>query len=87
MGKPKFEMTERLMESECKARCVWIDSKRHRRMMTRMRGGTAELGIEVGRWHGVRREDRVCKYVEVGITITSMMHAHACSHLSIGKFQ
>ena len=26
-----------------------------------MRGGTAELGIEVGRWHGVRREDRVCK--------------------------
>ena len=61
MGKPKLEMTGRLMESECKARCVWIDCKRHRRMMTRLRGGTAELGIEVGRWHGVRREDRVCK--------------------------
>ena len=29
-------------------------------MMTRLRGGTAELGIKVGRWHGVRREDRVC---------------------------
>ena len=29
--------------------------------MTRLRGGTAELGIEVGRWQGVRREDRVCK--------------------------
>ena len=30
-------------------------------MMTRLRGGTAELEIEVGRWHGVRGEDRVCK--------------------------
>ena len=61
MGKSKLEMTGRLMESECKTRCVWIDCKRHRRMMTRLRGGTAELGIEVRRWHGVRREDRVCK--------------------------
>ena len=29
--------------------------------MARLRGGMAELGIEVGRWHGVRREARVCK--------------------------
>ena len=29
--------------------------------MARLRGGTAESGIEVERWHGVRREDRVCK--------------------------
>ena len=27
-----------------------------RSMMARLRGGTAELAIEVGRWHGVRRE-------------------------------
>lgn len=26
-----------------------------------MRGGTAEPGIEVERWYGVRRKDRVCK--------------------------
>ena len=38
MEKPKLEMTGRLMESECKARCVWIDCKRHRRLMTRLRG-------------------------------------------------
>ena len=61
MGKLKFEMTGRLMESECKARCVWVDCKRHRRMMTRLIGGTAEFGIEVGIRHAVRREDRVCK--------------------------
>ena len=30
-------------------------------MMAKLRGGTAELGIEIGRWHGLRREDRVCK--------------------------
>ena len=30
-------------------------------MMATLRGGTVELGIEIGRWHGLRREDRVCK--------------------------
>ena len=29
--------------------------------MARLRGGRAELGIEVGRWHGVKGEGRVCK--------------------------
>ena len=28
-------------------------------MMAKLTGGTA--GNETGRWHGVRREDRVCK--------------------------
>ena len=27
MGKSKLEMTGRLMENECKARCVWVDCK------------------------------------------------------------
>ena len=27
----------------------------------KLRGGTAELGVETGRWHGVRREERICK--------------------------
>ena len=49
IGKSKLEMTGSLMESECKARCVWIDCKKHRRRMTRLRGGTAQLGILVGR--------------------------------------
>ena len=42
MGKLKLEVTGRLMVSECKARCVWIDCKRHRRMMTRLIGGTTQ---------------------------------------------
>ena len=27
----------------------------------KLRGGTAELGLETGRWHGVRREERLWK--------------------------
>ena len=31
-----------------------------------LRGGAAELGIEVGRWHGVRKEDGCVRNVEMG---------------------
>ena len=67
MSKLKLEMTGRLMESEFKAHCVWLDYKRHWRMMSRLRGGTAELANEVGRWHKVgRRHVRCVRNVEMG---------------------
>ena len=56
-GSSKLEMTGKLMDNECKARCVGMDCKRRRRMMAKLGGGIAELGIEIGRWHGLRRED------------------------------
>ena len=59
VGSSKLEMTGKHMDNECKARRVGMVCKRHRRMMAK--GSTAELGIEIGRWHGLRREDRVCK--------------------------
>ena len=34
-------------------------SKNERKMMIKVRGGTALLQIEVGRWQGVRREECV----------------------------
>ena len=46
-GSSKLEMTGKLMDNECKARCVGMDCKRRRRM--------------IGRGHGLRREDSVCK--------------------------
>ena len=49
-GSSKLEMTGKLMNNERKALCVGMDCKRHRRMMAELRGGTAELGIEIGRW-------------------------------------
>ena len=49
------------MDNEFKARCVGMDCKRRRRRMAKLRGGTAEFRIEIGRWHGLRREDKACK--------------------------
>ena len=35
-----------------KARCVEVDCKRKRSMLSKFRGGAAELQIEAGRWCG-----------------------------------
>ena len=49
-GEFKVRMTGKLMDNECNARCVGMYCKRRRTMMAKLRGGTAELGIEIGRW-------------------------------------
>ena len=54
-GSSKLEVTGKLMDNECKARCVGMDCKRRRRMMAKLRGGTAELGVEIGRWREFER--------------------------------
>ena len=38
-----------------------IDYIRQRRMLMKLRGGTAELRIETGRWCGLRRDEWICK--------------------------
>ena len=38
----------KLMEKGCKSRCVEVKCKKKRRIMTKLRGGTAGLGIETG---------------------------------------
>ena len=63
---PKLEVMRRLMDCRCKARCVEIDCKRQRRMLMKLRGGTAELRIETGRWCGLRRDERICEMCEEG---------------------
>ena len=32
----------------------------------KLRGGTAELRIETGRWCGLRRDERICKTCDEG---------------------
>ena len=34
--------------------------------MLKLRGGMAAFQIEIGRWHGVKREERVCKECDCG---------------------
>ena len=45
------------MDNECKARCVGMDCKRRRRMMAKLKGGTAEFGIEIN-WEAAWFEKR-----------------------------
>ena len=42
-----------------------MKSKNLRRVLTKLRGGTAELQVEMGRWRGLRREGRKCGSGEV----------------------
>ena len=40
--------------------------KSERRMILKLCGGTAPLQVEMGRWRGVKREERICKECNSG---------------------
>ena len=40
--------------------------KSERRVLIKLRGGTAPFQMETGRWHGLKREERVCKECDSG---------------------
>ena len=46
---------------ECESSCAVVKRKKERSMLVKLRGGTAPFQIEIGRWQGVDREERVCK--------------------------
>ena len=54
------------MKCEIKSSCAFLKSKAEKRMMLKLRGGTAAFQIEMGRWHGLKREERVCKECDSG---------------------
>ena len=64
--KPKLSMMKLISDCEVKSSCALLKSKAERRMMLKLRGGTAAFQIEMGRWHGVKREDRICKECDSG---------------------
>ena len=73
-GRSKLGVVKHLMEGGCTARCVQVGTARCvqvgtarcvqvarrklRRIMAKLKGGTAELRVETGRWLGLKREDR-----------------------------
>ena len=60
--KPKLEVLKRMIVyKDCKGRSAQIESKEVQRMVTKLRGGTAQLRIETGRCKGEGREERKCK--------------------------
>ena len=44
---------------------VDVGNERLRRMLTKLRGGTAELKEETGRWSGLPRVERTCPVCSV----------------------
>ena len=52
---------QKLIEKGYEARCVEVKCKWRRRVLAQLRGGTAALEVETGRWQGVSREGRVCR--------------------------
>ena len=64
--KPKLSMMKRITKCEVRSSCAFLKSKAEKRMMLKLRGGTAAFQIEMGRWHGLKREERVCKVCDSG---------------------
>ena len=54
------------MDCRCKARRVEIECKKHTRVLMKLRGGTAELRNETGKWCGSRRDEWICKICDEG---------------------
>ena len=54
------------LEEDLISSCAGWKVKSERRMLLKLRGGTAAFQVELGRWYGVRREDRMCKECNSG---------------------
>ena len=59
-------MLNEIAALEGESSCAVLGRKRDRNMMMKLRGGTAAFQIEVGRWKGVVREERLCKECNSG---------------------
>ena len=46
----KLDLTGRLMAKKCEGRGMMVKGKTRRRRLVKLRGGTAELAVETGRW-------------------------------------
>ena len=64
--KPKLEMLKRIVRLGEWSECARVVRRADRRMMMKLRGGTAGFQIETGRWRGVtRQESKECDSGEV----------------------
>ena len=64
--KPKLEILKRIVKLEEWSDCARVVRRAERRIMIKLRGGTAQFQIETGRWKGVTRHERICKECDSG---------------------
>ena len=57
---PKLCVLKELVRGGFEARCVGVRRRKPRRILMKLTGRTAELQVEVGRWSGLKREERKC---------------------------
>ena len=62
--KPKLRILKEIADLKLESRCALVKKKRERSMLMKLRGGTAAFQVEVGRWRGVKREERICRVSE-----------------------
>ena len=56
--KLKWSMMKLIGECEMESSCALLKSVAERRMMLKLRGGTATFQIDTERWRGMKREER-----------------------------
>ena len=59
--KLKLSMLKRIINLDERSDCAGLRQRADRRMMIKLRGGTAAFQMETGRWRGVATENRICK--------------------------
>ena len=64
--KPKLRILKEIADLKLESRCALVKKKRERLMLMKLRGGTAAFQVEVGRWRGVKRNERICKEYQSG---------------------
>ena len=62
----KLKVVREMMKNQCKTSCVDIGYMRIQRVLTKLRGGTAEFRVEMGTRTRMRREERICKQCTSG---------------------
>ena len=66
--KPKLRLFKEIGDLKLESRCAFnlVKKKKERSMLMKLRGGTAAFQVEVGRWRGVKRDERICKECQSG---------------------
>ena len=65
-ARSKLGVIQRLLVHGSKNRCIDVKCKGLRRMLAMLRGGTAALRVETGRWNGLKKEERICRQCMMG---------------------
>ena len=68
----KLGMVKNLIEGRCRARCVQVVRKELRQVMAKLKGGTAKLRVETGKWIGFKASISTSRY--------GMQHSMHCNH-------